>query len=67
MKKLQKYLKAKGITKIFFANNIGVSRQVFNSWMNEGRKIPPEYWRKICELTDEEITIEDFLNDAEEK
>jgi len=67
MKKLAKYIKREGIKQSFIADTMEVDRATFGAWVNGKRKVPPHYWRKLCELTKGHVTIDDFLNDAEGK
>lgn len=42
---------------------LGISRQFFSNMIREQCPIPQKYWRKIIELTDHAIRIDDFLDE----
>jgi DNA-binding transcriptional regulator YdaS (Cro superfamily) len=46
---------------------LGVKQQVISTWVNQSQKAPGRYIRKLAELTNGDVTIEQLLADHEKK
>lgn len=46
-----------------FGKKLGVSQSIVSDWCNGRYKVPAKHLLKICELTNNEITVEQLLSD----
>lgn len=61
MEKLKYYLDKRGIKAKFFAQKIGISKELFSYYMN-GRPIPIRLWEKIVTATNKHVTLQDLMD-----
>ncbi len=70
MKKLKDFLDKNGIKQTFFAEKLGIRHQQLSLILRGKAKLPKKVWKKVVELTNNEITmndlLEDFLEDNQE-
>jgi len=62
--KLKTWRKKKGLSVYAVAKKLGVSPSAISNWETGIRHPHKKYWKKLIELTDGELTFEDFLEDT---
>ena len=63
--KLKDYIKKYGFRKGWFADQIGIHPTFFSDCLGGRRRIPRKYWKKIVELTQKKVKIEDLFDGEE--
>lgn len=59
--KLKEYFDKNGISKRWFAVKIGINPSHFYEIVNEKKRVPEKYMKKIVKLTEEKISIKDLM------
>jgi len=62
---LKKWFDKSGVKKRFFAKEVGVSYTTLFNWINGNTYPHKKQFEKIEKITNNEVTEEDFLKDAQ--
>ena len=65
--KLKRWREKKELSQFEIAKKLGVTQQAIANWEMGIRHPHKRYWKKLIELTDGEITLEDFLTEDPRK
>jgi hypothetical protein len=59
--KLSEFLDEFGFRQGWFADKIGMHRSAFNECLRGKKRFPQKYWKKIIEMTNKKVKIEDLF------
>jgi len=65
--KFRNWRRKKELSQIEVAKKLGVTQQAVANWETGIRHPDKKHWKKLIELTDGEITLEDFLTEDPRK
>lgn len=62
--KIKEYLEYHGLKQKWLADKIGMSSSHMSQVIRGVVKVPKKYMKKIVEVTDNEVTLEDLLDES---
>jgi hypothetical protein len=60
--KIKEYLDKFGVKQTWFAQQLGITSQMFNHILAGRKKLPKKYWTKIILISNGHVHIEDLID-----